>query len=139
MDALKDLGHDVKDFGNITQDRVGSISPQNKGVGPKRPQEVGVFNEKLSELVQQVKEDGRIVLTLGGDHSIALGTLHGHLKHYEGSEKTPCVLWVDAHADINTTSGSMSGNMHGMPLSFNVKEMHNENENLENMAWFAPR
>ena len=87
----------------------------------------------------RVKEEGRLALTIGGDHSIALGSVHGVIKHYEGQDKTPCVLWVDAHADINTTELSPSGNMHGMPLSFNVIEMSNENENLEAMNWFTPR
>ena len=54
-------------------------------------------------MVQRVKEEGRIVVTLGGDHSIALGSVHGILQHYEGTGKSPCILWVDAHADINTT------------------------------------
>ena len=56
-------------------------------------------------MVQRVKEEGRIVVTLGGDHSIALGSVHGILQHYEGTGKSPCILWVDAHADINTTVG----------------------------------
>ena len=57
-------------------------------------------------MVQRIKEEDRIVLTLGGDHSIALGTVHGILKHYETvGGPTPCVLWIDAHADINTTVG----------------------------------
>ena len=55
-------------------------------------------------MVEKIKEDNRIVLTLGGDHSIALGSVHGILKHYESAGgPTPCVLWIDAHADINTT------------------------------------
>jgi len=79
------------------------------------------------------------VVTLGGDHSIALGSVHGILQHYEGTGKSPCILWVDAHADINTTELSPSGNMHGMPLSFNVIEMSNENEDLKSFDWFTPR
>ena len=58
-------------------------------------------------------------LTLGGDHSMAIGTIVGHAQ----VNPDLCVLWIDAHADINTPLTSDSGNIHGMPLSFLVKEL----------------
>jgi len=135
------MGHDVKDFGNLQQEKLDNLSIKERYLqqSTKNQDEVGTFNEKLSDMVGQIKEEGRVVLTLGGDHSIALGSVHGILKHYEGTGQSPCVLWIDAHADINTTELSPSGNMHGMPLSFNVIEMSNENEDLKAFGWVTPR
>lgn len=62
-----------------------------------------------------------MVLTLGGDHSIAIGTISGTAKAVRerfGGRREMAVIWVDAHADINSPEGSPSGNVHGMPLSF---------------------
>jgi arginase len=60
-----------------------------------------------------------MVLTLGGDHSIAIGTIAGSAQAVkERLGKEIAVIWVDAHADINTPESSPSGNIHGMPLAF---------------------
>ena len=74
---------------------------------------------------------------MGGDHSVGIGSIHGHMTSY-GEKEDPCVLWVDAHADINTIKSSESGSMHGMPMSFHIKEIYDENKNLKNMEWFKP-
>jgi arginase len=58
-------------------------------------------------------------LTLGGDHSLGAGTLAGMLKVHPNLG----VIWVDAHADINTPDTSLSGNIHGMPISFLSKDL----------------
>lgn len=63
-----------------------------------------------------------IALTVGGDHTLSVGTILGHSKVHEDIS----VIWVDAHADINTPLSSSSGNMHGMPLAFSIHEMQNE-------------
>ena len=55
-----------------------------------------------------------------------------------GEKEDPCVLWVDAHADINTIKSSESGSMHGMPMSFHIKEIYDQNKNLKHMEWFKP-
>ena len=74
---------------------------------------------------------------MGGDHSVGIGSIHGHMTSYEDKED-PCVLWVDAHADINTIKSSESGSMHGMPMSFHIKEIYDQNKNLKHMEWFKP-
>lgn len=74
----------------------------------------------LSDRVCQVLQDGRLCMTLGGDHSIGIGTLDGHLRHNPDA----VVFWVDAHADLNTNETSGSGNMHGMPVALCAKELH---------------
>jgi len=77
--------------------------------------------EKLAGQVYEQARQGRMVLTLGGDHSIAIGTIAGTAKaireRYNG-RKEIAVIWVDAHADINTPEISDSGNIHGMPVAF---------------------
>ncbi|KIV96744.1 arginase [Exophiala mesophila] len=89
--------------------------------GMKNPRAVSAVTEKLASQVYEQAKHGRMVLTLGGDHSIAIGTLAGTAKaiheRYQG-RKEMAVIWVDAHADINTPETSDSGNVHGMPVAF---------------------
>jgi arginase len=67
----------------------------------------------LAEKVNEVIQSGSFPLVLGGDHSIAIGTLAGVSKHYQNLG----VIWYDAHGDLNTAETSPSGNIHGMPLA----------------------
>ncbi|KAI9847312.1 MAG: Arginase, catabolizes arginine to ornithine and urea [Sclerophora amabilis] len=88
--------------------------------GMKRPLAVSAVARQLSEQVYEHASKGRCILTLGGDHSIAIGSVAGTAKairqRHAGREMA--VIWVDAHADINTPELSESGNIHGMPVSF---------------------
>lgn len=92
--------------------------PDHRGM--KRPLAVSAATKRLSEQVYEHASQGRCVLTLGGDHSLAVGSIAGTAKaireRCEGSELA--VIWVDAHADINTPESSRSGNIHGMPVAF---------------------
>ena len=85
----------------------------------KNPLAVSAVTKQLSNQVYDHAKRGRLVLTLGGDHSIAIGTIAGTsraIKERLGREMG--VIWVDAHADINTPETSESGNIHGMPVAF---------------------
>ena len=85
----------------------------------KRPMAVSAVTQRISEQVYEQAKDGRCVLTLGGDHSIAIGTIAGTSKAIrERLGREMAVIWVDAHADINTPETSGSGNIHGMPVAF---------------------
>ncbi len=66
-----------------------------------------------------LSEDDRLCVTLGGDHSIALATLLAHLK----ADPDAAVVWVDAHADLNTPETSATGHMHGMPVGLSLGEL----------------
>lgn len=67
-----------------------------------------------------------------------MGTVHGFTKAFEN--RPTCLLWIDAHADINTLKNSESGNMHGMPVSFNIRQLFEENKVTDlDMHWFTPR
>lgn len=85
----------------------------------KNPRSVSAVTEKIADQVYTHAREGRMVLTLGGDHSVAIGTVAGSAKAIrERMGKEIAVIWVDAHADINTPELSESGNVHGMPLGF---------------------
>ncbi len=87
-----------------------------KDVGGLCKQSFSVGNgcKELHTRTKAAAEAGKFVLSLGGDHSIALGSVAGIL----GARPETGVVWVDAHADINTPAMSPSGNMHGMPVAF---------------------
>lgn len=85
----------------------------------KQPRFVSAVTREVSEQVYKHAKSGKLVLTLGGDHSIAIGTISGTARAVrERLDKEIAVIWVDAHADINTPETSDSGNIHGMPVAF---------------------
>ncbi|HDI6354025.1 TPA: arginase, partial [Escherichia coli] len=94
--------------------------------------EVVEANQKLAEVVSGIMQEGRFPLVLGGDHSIALGTVAGVAKNV----KNLGVIWFDAHGDLNTGETSPSGNIHGMPLAASLGFGH---ERLVNIGGFAPK
>ena len=67
--------------------------------------------------VSRTLEDGSVPLVLGGDHSVAVGTVGGVSHHFRQQGKKVGLIWLDAHADMNTPETSPSGNVHGMPLA----------------------
>ena len=85
----------------------------------KNPLAVSTVTQRISTQVYEHAKEGRCVLTLGGDHSIAIGTIAGTAQAIrERLGRELAVIWVDAHADINTPETSGSGNIHGMPVAF---------------------
>ncbi|KAF2639925.1 Ureohydrolase [Massarina eburnea CBS 473.64] len=85
----------------------------------KQPRFVSAVTQEVSEQVYSHAKEGKLVLTLGGDHSIAIGTVSGTARAIrERLGREMAVIWVDAHADINTPETSDSGNIHGMPVAF---------------------
>ncbi|WP_080849002.1 arginase [Cytobacillus gottheilii] len=88
--------------------------------------------ELLAEKVDQAISSGSFPLVLGGDHSIAIGTLAGVSKHYQNLG----VIWYDAHGDLNTAETSPSGNIHGMPLAVSMGIGH---PLLVNVGDYAPK
>lgn len=100
----------------------------------KRPKAVSAVTQALSKQVYDHAKEGRFVLTLGGDHSIAIGTIAGTSKAIrERLGREIAVIWVDAHADINTPETSESGNIHGMPVAFLTGLATDTNE--ETFGW----
>ncbi|KAK0517390.1 hypothetical protein JMJ35_000545 [Cladonia borealis] len=120
LNQLKDdlsytLHHD--DTVHTYSELLPSQDPPHRNM--KNPIAVSAVTRQLSTQVYSHARHGRLVLTLGGDHSIAIGTIAGTsraIKERLGREMA--VIWVDAHADINTPETSESGNIHGMPVAF---------------------
>lgn len=98
---------------------------------PKNCSQVGSVCESIYHQVQKEAASDNFLLILGGDHCIPIGTLPGILT----SRPNTGVVWVDAHADINTPSSSPSGNMHGMPLAF-LLGLVPEVNSLPSLKWF---
>ncbi|KAI9686299.1 MAG: Arginase, catabolizes arginine to ornithine and urea [Bogoriella megaspora] len=97
----------------------------------KNPLSVSAVTRALSDKVYEHASKGRFVLTLGGDHSIAIGTISGTaraIRQRLGREMA--VIWVDAHADINTPETSDSGNIHGMPVAFLTRLAKEQREDI---------
>ena len=108
--------HGDKSVHNYNEMRFESDEPYR---GMKNPRAVSAVTEDLAKKVYMQAKEGRMVLTLGGDHSIAIGTVAGTSKAIrERTGRDVAVIWVDAHADINTPETSESGNIHGMPVAF---------------------
>lgn len=85
----------------------------------KNPLAVSAVTQRICDQVYEHAKEGRCVLTLGGDHSIAIGTVAGTAKAIrERLGREVALIWVDAHTDINTPETSDSGNVHGMPVAF---------------------
>lgn len=106
---LRKLGHRVEDAGNI-QVPVRDTLPESGGMA-FLPAVVQAC-EAMYEQGQKAVADGAIPLFIGGDHSIAVGTVGGVTHHAPSG-----LLWIDAHGDFNTPESSPSGNIHGMPLA----------------------
>jgi arginase len=110
-DRLHELGVDYLDLGDVM-----TAVPEATGVGDERLRylnEIKETCERVAALVSQAVRDGHLPLVLGGDHSVALGTVGG-LASVRGPGG---LLWVDAHGDLNRPETSPSGNVHGMVLA----------------------
>ncbi len=113
---LRDLGYEVTDLGNVAVAQAESLPD----VGPAEAKylpEIAASCRRLGDLVTQALTDGRIPIVLGGDHSIAAGTVAGVSRFFRERHRKIGLLWIDAHADMNTPQSSPSGNVHGMPLA----------------------
>src|SRR3954454_9950105 len=112
---LESLGHVVEDSGNIAV----AIPEQKKAGDPnaKYLKEIVATCTKEAELVVKTLEAGKTPLVLGGDHSVAAGTVAGVAEFYRRQNQKIGLIWIDAHSDINTPDTSPSGNVHGMPLA----------------------
>ena len=111
-ERLSSFGCQVVDRGNVT-----TPEPEALAVRDERARflpEILEACSRLGAIVAEVVADGAVPLVLGGDHSVALGTLAG-LRAAAGEPGG--VIWIDAHGDLNTPDSSPSGNVHGMPLA----------------------
>ena len=108
-EKLKRLGFKLRDSGNLFVPVRDSLDEDQQG---NFLQSIAVVCESAYQAGAQAVRDGEIPLFIGGDHSLAIGTIGGV------TDQQPCgVIWVDAHGDANSPQGSPSGNIHGMPVA----------------------
>ncbi|QBK25019.1 arginase [Ureibacillus thermophilus] len=129
IERLEKLGYDVVDEGNVSVRKLEKSKRNDHKL--LNLEEVLDVSEQLAKKVDEVIEQGRFPVILGGDHSISIGSIAGIRKHYQNLG----VIWFDAHTDINTPETTPSGNIHGMPLAINLGL---GDERLINIAKGAP-
>lgn len=112
--GLRALGRDVVDAGDLH----GPINPMTPPVdGYRHLPEVIAWNELVRDAVGEALASGRLPIMLGGDHSLAVGSISAVAAHCRAVGKKLLIVWVDAHADINTSAMTPTGNIHGMPVA----------------------
>jgi arginase len=109
------LGYVVEDRGNVPVDQE-EASPEGHPRAKYLPQ-IAATCQRLAVSVEETLAGGGMPLVLGGDHSVAVGTVSGVSHFYKQREQSVGLIWLDAHADMNTPESSPSGNIHGMPLA----------------------
>ena len=114
-EKLARLGYDVEDLGNVIVD-LPETAPEGHPKARYLPQFAHTC-ARVADLVGQAAARDCMPVVLGGDHSIAVGTVAGVACHYRKQNRKLGLIWIDAHADMNTPDSSPSGNVHGMPLS----------------------
>jgi arginase len=112
---LAALGYTVEDLGNINVDQA-EASPEGDSRA-KYLAQIASSCGRLAGLVGDTLAGGGVPLVLGGDHSVAAGTVSGVSQFFHQRNESIGLIWLDAHADMNTPESSPSGNVHGMPLA----------------------
>lgn len=132
--AIAFLGYEVTDAGNVHVHPPEAIAQTNARA--HYLPEIAAAAEQIAGLVESALENGSTPVILGGDHSIAIGSVAGLSSFYRNKDKKIGIVWLDAHTDINTPETSPSGNIHGMPLAallgYGAKE-------LTEVAGFSPK
>lgn len=112
--AIAAFGADVRDCGNLS----GPANPELPAVdGFRHLGEVAAWSRAVHAAVYAELAAGRVPVMLGGDHSLAIGSISAVARHCRASGRKLRVLWLDAHADLNTATMTPSGNIHGMPVA----------------------
>jgi arginase len=131
---IAQLGYEVRDLGDMRVARPLKIAdPADK---LKYLPEISRACEELAAEVRNILGADELPVVLGGDHSIAIGSISGVASHYKESGEAIGLIWFDAHADMNTPETSPSGNIHGMPLAALLGYGATE---LTHVAGFAPK
>ena len=133
-DEIRSLGLGTEDFGDLEVPAVETL--ESRDPKAKFLPEIAKACRQAHGLVLGALDRGRFPVVLGGDHSVAAGTISGVAHHFRKREESIGVLWVDAHGDMNTPKTSPSGNVHGMPLAAVLG--HGPKE-LTHIGGFAPK
>ncbi len=131
---LMSMGYEVEDLGNI-----GVEQQESHPEGPSNARYLPQITQtctRLAETVEDCLSRSKFPLVLGGDHSVAIGTIAGVSNYFHKKARKIGVVWIDAHADMNTPETSPSGNVHGMPLACSIGMGPRE---LTHIFGFAPK
>lgn len=114
-ERIRALGHDVVDSGDVSVPlpELCDIGHQNE----KYAAAIAGVCEALCDRVYAGLEEGRLPVAIGGDHSLAMGSVAGVARHFKERDRRLGLLWFDAHGDMNTPASTNSGNVHGMSLA----------------------
>ena len=112
----KFVGHEITDYGDVCDVAVEENEPWYNA---KNPKSVGQTSGNVCRTVLKSMQENNLTINLGGDHAMAFGTFQAHLQH----DPDACLLWVDAHADLNMPFTTPSGNMHGMPVAMHIRDL----------------
>jgi arginase len=115
-ERLEALGNTVEDLGNVA---VPFREDAERGAqrGARFLGAITSVCREVAGLTRTAIEEGRLPMLLGGDHSLAAGSIAGAAAFHAAKDQRIGVIWIDAHADLNTPGSSNSGNVHGMPLA----------------------
>ena len=113
--ALEDLGYPVVDRGNLEPAPMRAISHDNAAI--KALPQILAWTQSIAEATYRASADG-MPIVLGGDHSLAAGTLSGLSRRAAETGRAFFVLWLDAHPDFHTLDTTRSGNLHGVPVAY---------------------
>lgn len=114
--VLADLGHRVEDRGDLTHGPLAEVRPANPAVH-SLPQTLG-WTAALRDATEAALAAGGFPIVLGGDHSLALGSVAGAAAHAKAEGRPLFLLWLDAHSDFHTPLTTTSGNLHGTPVAY---------------------
>ncbi|KAA1036932.1 arginase [Macrococcus equipercicus] len=127
VERIEAIGVTVEDKGDIKGPAINMKKYRSEQDGGLRNlEEVTEFCETLCNEVDETIQAGKFPLVIGGDHSIAMGTISGVKRHYDNLG----VIWYDAHGDLNVADSSPSGNIHGMPLRALIGDGHEDLVNI---------
>ena len=114
--AIRDLGHGVEDWGDMVLPALQAVSCPNPAVHSLA--EVLGWTEVLAARVEDALSSGGVPIVLGGDHSLALGSVAGAASFAARQDRPLFLLWLDAHSDFHTPMTTASGNLHGTPVAY---------------------
>lgn len=114
--VLAELGHDIIDKGDLVLPEVEPMHCDNPAVDQLA--ETVTWTNLLSDAVAEALDQGGLPVALGGDHSLALGTVAGAARHAAAANRPLFLLWLDAHSDFHTPMTTVSGNLHGTPVAY---------------------
>lgn len=113
---LRQLGHSVRDLGNLRPDAVSSLTCENPKV--RHLESMAGWTRAIFKCSSSLGRDPVFPIFMGGDHALAAGSVSGLADAAAEADRPLFVLWLDAHADFNTLETTESGNLHGTPLAF---------------------